>query len=272
MKQRVITALLLAPLAISALLLASTPWVAALLALALLIGLWEWLRLIGLPSRPTRALIVGLNAVAIVLLAQTYWPESGWAVVYAAGAGWLLVCFWLTRPARGSSRQAMPIKLAAGSLMVLSTWSAICLLHAAGSYGPRWTLFALMIVWAADTFAYFVGSRFGGPKLAPKISPGKTWSGFFGGLFGALFICPIALPLLGLQWNQLLPLLLLALVVALASVVGDLFESLVKRHAGAKDSGKLIPGHGGVLDRIDSVMAALPIFAIGKLWLGLQVV
>ena len=130
-------------------------------------------------------------------------------------------------------------------------------------------MFGLMLVWAADTFAYFAGSRIGGPKLAPRISPGKTWAGFWGGLVGACVICIPAVPLLGLAWSRLPVLMGLALVVALASVVGDLFESLIKRQAGAKDSGTLIPGHGGVLDRIDSVVAALPVFVVGKLLLGL---
>ena len=131
------------------------------------------------------------------------------------------------------------------------------------------TAYALLIVWVADSGAYFVGVRFGKHKLAPRISPGKSWEGFFGGLFATLLLAAAMLPWLGLQWSSLPALMLLTAVTSLISVVGDLFESLLKRHAGAKDSSDLIPGHGGMLDRIDSLLAALPIFVLGKVWLGL---
>lgn len=269
MKQRVLTALLLAPLAIAALLWAPTPWLLGLLAIVLLLGLWEWTRLVGLESPALRVGVLLLHAAAMATLAAYGWPALFPAVTLAGSAWWLLACAWLAWPAVGRGPAWLGPKLAVGALMFLPTWCAVALLHADGALGPRWTLFALLLVWAADTFAYFAGSRIGGPKLAPSISPGKTWAGFCGGLAGALLICLPALPLLGLAWSQLPALLALALVVALASVVGDLVESLVKRQAGAKDSGTLIPGHGGVMDRIDSVVAALPVFVIGKLWLGL---
>jgi phosphatidate cytidylyltransferase len=269
MKQRVITALLLAPLAIALLLLAPTPWLLLLFAVALLLGLWEWTRLVGLRSSGARGAVLALNLAALAALGWFGWPALFQAVALAGVGWWLLVCLWLLQPGFGSGQGGLPLKLLAGSLMMLPTWCAVALLHVDGPLGPRWTLFGLLLVWAADTFAYFAGSRIGGPKLAPRISPGKTWAGFFGGLVGALLICVPAAPLLGLAWSQLPALLGLALVVALASVVGDLFESLIKRQAGAKDSGTLIPGHGGVMDRIDSVVAALPVFVVGKLWLGL---
>ncbi|MBC7657234.1 MAG: phosphatidate cytidylyltransferase, partial [Frankiaceae bacterium] len=158
---------------------------------------------------------------------------------------------------------------AAGSLSVIPAWAALCWLHMTGANGPDWALYALLIVWLADTGAYFVGVRFGKHKLAPRISPGKSWEGFAGGLLATTLLAVGALPVLGLAWNLLPSLLLLTLVATLFSVAGDLFESLLKRHAGAKDSSHLIPGHGGVLDRLDSLLAALPIFAVGKFWLGL---
>ncbi len=269
MKQRVITALLLAPLAIALVLLAPTHWVLLLMAAALLLGLWEWTRLIGIRSRAARAAALLVNAGALAALALLGTPSILFIVALAGAAWWLLVCLWLLRPGFASGPRGQPLKLLAGSLMVLPTWCAVALLHADGALGPAWTLFGLLLVWAADTFAYFAGSRIGGPKLAPRISPGKTWAGFGGGLTGACLICVPAVPLLGLHWPQLPTLIGLALVVGLLSVVGDLFESLIKRQAGAKDSGTLIPGHGGVLDRIDSVVAALPVFVVGKVWLGL---
>ena len=111
--------------------------------------------------------------------------------------------------------------------------------------------------------------RYGRRKLASRISPGKSWEGMWGGLFFALLLAMPAIPLLGLGWASLPSMLLLTLLTALFSVVGDLFESLFKRHAGIKDSSDLIPGHGGILDRLDSIFAALPVFVAAKIWLSL---
>ncbi|MGQ0798825.1 MAG: phosphatidate cytidylyltransferase [Pseudomarimonas sp.] len=264
-----ITALVMAPLAIALILMAPTVWFMAVLTIALLLGLWEWTRLIDIRTRPARAAVLLLNIGLMAMLALHGWPQAFMVVTAVGAASWLLVCLWLFQPRFASSPAGQPLKLLAGSMMIIPTWCAIALLHADAPLGPGWALFGLMLVWAADTFAYFAGSRIGGPKLAPRISPGKTWAGFWGGLVGACVICVPAVPLLGLAWSRLPVLMGLALVVALASVVGDLFESLIKRQAGAKDSGTLIPGHGGVLDRIDSVVAALPVFVVGKLLLGL---
>jgi phosphatidate cytidylyltransferase len=126
-----------------------------------------------------------------------------------------------------------------------------------------------MLVWAADTGAYFVGVRMGKHKMAPRISPNKSWEGFWGGLAGASLVAVFAVKLLGLGWDDLPVLVFLTIIAAMMSVAGDLFESLLKRHSGHKDSGRLIPGHGGMLDRLDSLLAALPVFMVGKLWLGL---
>jgi phosphatidate cytidylyltransferase len=126
-----------------------------------------------------------------------------------------------------------------------------------------------VVIWAADSGAYFAGRRFGRRKLSPRISPNKTVEGLLGGAAAAIVIALIAAPLAGASVAQLPLVALLVLVTVGFSVVGDLFESLLKRHVGAKDSGDLIPGHGGILDRIDSVLAALPVFALGKNWLGI---
>ena len=130
-------------------------------------------------------------------------------------------------------------------------------------------MFALLIVWVADSGAYFAGVRFGKNKLAPRISPGKSWEGFFGGIAATVVLAVLSFSILGLAPASLPALLLLTVVTTLFSVAGDLFESLLKRHAGAKDSSHLIPGHGGMLDRVDSLLAALPVFMLGKALLGL---
>jgi phosphatidate cytidylyltransferase len=123
--------------------------------------------------------------------------------------------------------------------------------------------------WSADTFAYLAGSRWGRKKLAPNISPGKTIVGVYGAMAGTAVVAVIGGCLLGVHNVQLIPLAALALICVAFSIIGDLFESLIKRHANVKDSGALFPGHGGVFDRLDSAFAVLPIFAIGKTLLGL---
>ena len=168
---------------------------------------------------------------------------------------------------------ARAFTLAAGTLAVVPAWCALGLIHASQPNGHRWLLLALFLVWSADTGAYFAGRKFGGKlfgrrKLAPRISPNKTIEGLLGGLLLSLVVAMVGAPLAGATVDQLPAIALVALASISFSVVGDLFESLLKRHINVKDSGSLIPGHGGVLDRVDSVLAALPVFALGKIWLG----
>ena len=134
-------------------------------------------------------------------------------------------------------------------------------------------LLLLLLVWAADSGAYFAGRRFGGRwfggrKLAPRISPNKTLEGLLGGVLLAAIVAAAGALLLDVPASRLPEVLGVVLLTVLFSVAGDLFESLLKRHAGVKDSGTLIPGHGGILDRVDSLLAALPVFAVGKAWFG----
>jgi len=142
-------------------------------------------------------------------------------------------------------------------------------IHAAPVHGNWWALYALLLGWSADTFAYLAGMRWGRRKLAPAISPGKTWAGVYGGLAATAVVAAIGGCLLGVRNLDLFALVVLATLCVCFSVVGDLFESLIKRHAGVKDSGALFPGHGGVFDRLDGLFALLPLFALGKLLLGL---
>ncbi len=272
-RARVATALVMAPVAIGAVLLLPTPMLAALIAGLMMLGLWEWTLLAGTHAPTARATYLAANVAMMTALAWA--AGTGLAVLQMAsyvGVGWwLLVLVWLSRFdfASVDSFGSRVLKLVAGSLSVIPAWAALCWLHMTDPNGHAWALYALLIVWLADTGAYFVGVRFGKHKMAPRISPGKSWEGFAGGLVATGLLAVAGIPLLGLDWNQLPTLLLLTAIAALFSVAGDLFESLLKRHAGTKDSSHLIPGHGGVLDRVDSLLAALPIFAVGKHWLGL---
>lgn len=156
-----------------------------------------------------------------------------------------------------------------GVLVIVPAWAALSTLHAYGERGPVLTLILLMLVWLADIGAYFAGRQWGKAKLAPAISPGKTRAGVYGGLASSVLFAAIAGALFSHSLKWTLAFMMISLVAAMFSVAGDLLESLMKRQSGIKDSGNIIPGHGGVFDRIDSLVAAAPIFLIGFLWLSL---
>ena len=272
-RTRIITALVMAPVAIAAILLLQTPWLVALVAMLFLMGLWEWFKLAEIDDTLSRTILLVANLLLMVLLV---WASAGsmalFQLVTLIGAAWWCVALlWLRffKFASDHETYARVFKLAAGSLAILPAWCALGLIHASQPNGNRWLLAALTIVWAADSGAYFAGRRLGGKifgnrKLAPRISPNKTIEGLVGGLLAGVLVGLAFAWFAGLGWNQVPGFIAVAVATVLFSVVGDLFESLMKRHVGAKDSGNLIPGHGGILDRIDGVIAALPIFALGK--------
>lgn len=266
-RTRVIAALIMAPVAIAGILLLPTNWLAAAGALVFLTGLWEWLRLAGIDGLP-RTILLALNLLLMVLIV---WADAGNGALYPLAAligiaGWVLALGWLRFPAAGSGNSGLgrSLKLLAGSWAVIPAWAALVLLHMGSDNGPLWLLTALTTVWAADSGAYFAGRALGKHKLAPTISPNKTWEGLAGGVVAGIVVALGFGLLAGISAAQLPWLAVVALFTTLFSVEGDLIESLLKRQAGAKDSGTLIPGHGGVLDRIDGVLAALPVFVIGK--------
>ncbi|MCD9098416.1 phosphatidate cytidylyltransferase [Luteimonas fraxinea] len=274
---RILAALLMAPVAIAAVLLLNTPWMAAVSAIIFLAALWEWLRLTDIDDTLARTALLALNLLLMVAVVWASATGGGSLVLLKILAmigvvWWLLATLWLRHYdfASDHDTKARVFKLAAGTLAVIPAWAALCVIHAGenGGHGNRWLLLALAIVWATDTGAYFAGRKFGKHKLAPRISPNKTVEGLAGGVVAGVVVAVAFAPLAGATVAQLPLVALVAVLTVLASVVGDLFESLLKRHVGAKDSGTLIPGHGGVLDRLDSVLAALPVFAFGQIWLG----
>lgn len=280
-KTRLLAALIMAPIAILSVLFMSTPMLAALSALMFLAALWEWLKLADVDDTLARTILLVLNLALMVALVWASRSTSGFSFVLfqlATVIGviwWLLSMLWLKHYDFASDHDShgRVFKLAAGTLAVVPAWCALVLIHADSPSGQRWLLLALFLVWSADTGAYFTGRKFGGKwfggrKLAPRISPNKSIEGLLGGLLLALVVAMIGAPLAGASVEQLPAVALVALASVSFSVVGDLFESLLKRHINVKDSGNLIPGHGGVLDRVDSVLAALPVFALGKIWLG----
>lgn len=271
LRARVYTAVLLAPIAIAAVLFLPSTWFAVAFGVVLCMGIWEWTRVIGFRRRRLQMLVVAINGgimLALLALNPGAWllPIAGIGVVW-----WCLAIIWLRAFdfAAAPTRINLEIKILVGSAMVVPAWVSAWLIHREPDHGPWWTLFVLMLIWVADVAAYFSGRRFGHHKLAPRISPGKTREGVYGALVGtSLFAAAAGWFIKPVPVGHLL-LIVLATVTVLFSIVGDLFESLIKRQANLKDSGSLLPGHGGMLDRIDSVLAALPIFVCGRYLIGL---
>lgn len=269
--QRTLTALVLAPLVILLILLAPSAMFAAATALAFLGALHEWIQLSGPTSRPGRIALL-LVATGIFALLWLYRASMLTPLLLAAGvAWWLVACLWLRHFAFGAAptRENRALKLLAGAFVIFPTYVALISIHQRVPDGHVWTLLALIVVWASDIGAYFSGRTFGKRKLAVQISPGKTWAGVYGAMVAGVVVVSIGGWWLDVRGVRLLALALLGAITVAVSVVGDLIESLMKRHAHVKDSGTIIPGHGGLMDRLDSVFAALPVFAAGLLLLGL---
>ena len=276
LKKRILTALVLIPLTVWALFGWPQPAFAAFLGFFILIGAWEWTALCGLSNRHARMLYVALIAISGGLLAATpamlanasmMWPMLAVVVLWWL---WAFVEVLAYQDARQGFLASLPGKLLSGFFILLPAWLVPLMLrdlpHGTLPDGKWLTLYLLVIVWTADTGAYFAGHRWGKTKLAPHVSPGKTWEGVAGGLLAVLVLALAA----GLfSWRfagiELTTWIALSLVTAFVSVFGDLFESRAKRAVGVKDSGTVFPGHGGVLDRIDAFTAAAPMFAL--VWL-----
>ena len=259
LKQRMITAAWLAPVTLIGLFGLQGGAFALFTALIVLLGTWEWTNLAGVIVSRTRLALVAGMAVLMALLwlsgaAFAVWP------LWLAAAGWLLNLYWVTRyPESSQQWQATSRRLLMGVWVLLPCWVGFNVLRDSGAV---WLLFVMLLVWTADIGAYFAGRRWGKRKLAPRVSPGKSWEGMYGGLAATMLLA-----LLFALWQPLgvmggVALIVITAVVTLTSVLGDLFESMLKRYRNIKDSSQLLPGHGGVLDRIDSLTAAIPIFAL----------
>jgi phosphatidate cytidylyltransferase len=264
---RILTAVVLIPPILASILWMPAPALAALLALFVLAGAWEWAGLTGLASLRPRAAYVGATAL---LMIGAYALVDEPAVVTALLAGallWWLAALALVVACARSGAEAFP---AAGTLrplgwlVLLPAWLAIVWMHARPGVGPSLVVVLMVVIWGADTAAYLVGRRYGHARLAARVSPGKTWEGVAAALLATVLIAGAAAAAApGLAAGGAIALVGIALLATAFSIVGDLTESLVKRKAGVKDSGWLLPGHGGVLDRVDGLAAAAPVFSLG---------
>ena len=265
LKQRIITALFMLPVALCGFFLLNHGWFALFIGAVVTVGAWEWARLAGCAGQAQR---MGYAAVVAVLLSILYQLPQLAAWVLLLGVCWWGVATVLVLKYPASSRlwSAGTTRIVIGLLILIPAWQGLVLFK-------QWPesnsliLAVMVLVWGADIGAYFSGRRFGKRKLAPQVSPGKSWEGVYGGLAATLVICA------GVSyyrdWSLGIAVLAMAatVLVVFASVVGDLTESMFKRQAGLKDSSNLLPGHGGILDRIDSLTAAIPVFA-AVLWLS----
>lgn len=264
LRQRIITALWLLPVALGGFFLLQGGWFALFIGLVVVIGGWEWAHLAGFAAQKQRTGYAASLAALLLVLYQL--PQLAGLVLALAILWWLAaIGLVLGYPASQRMWRSLPVRLLIGLLILVPAWQGLLLLKQ-WPEGNSLILAVMLLVWAADIGAYFSGKRFGRRKLALQVSPGKSWEGLYGGLACSLLLTL----LLGLyrDWaaRDLMMALLGAALVVLISVVGDLTESMFKRQSGLKDSSNLLPGHGGVLDRIDSLTAAVPMFAV-LLWL-----
>jgi phosphatidate cytidylyltransferase len=255
---RVITAVIFGAAITGALLFAPAPITAAVLAALWLVGVWEWAGFAKL-SPSGQAGYTALFAGAMVL-AWSWLGDPGHLVLLALALAWWLFAFVLV--VRYPTSFSPTFVALAGLVVLLPSWALLVRLHGEGQLGARLAFTLLLIVWAADVGAYAFGRLLGRRKLAPAVSPGKTWEGVTGGIVTAGLAAGVAAAWVGVPATRLVA---LGVATALISVLGDLTQSMFKRNVGLKDSGKLLPGHGGVLDRIDSLTAAVPAFVVG-LW------
>ena len=266
--KRVLTGSILALLIIAATLLLPGTGFALLLAAFVIVGAWEWSGMVGW-SAPRQRLAYSAGFVLALLGAAWLIQDEGgtWALLLAGLVWWLVALAWVVRAQQGLIVDVLKfplVRVFAGWLILAPAWGALVTLHARSDSGSFMVLYLLLLISTADIAAFFVGRRFGRRRLASNISPGKSLEGAAGGLT-AVAVLSIVVSLMA-DFTAPVGFIVLSLVTAVVSILGDLTESVFKRRAGLKDSGSIIPGHGGILDRIDSVTAAAPIFVLGCIW------
>lgn len=266
LKQRILTALAIGPASLVLLFTLTGAPFACFVGVIVVLSAWEWANLSGVESPGGRTLYT-LSIFAGMLLAWAQGiVDQQWSLWVAMGGWWLAAGWVFSYPSTTWQWRSRTVRMLMGVVALLPCWIALCQLRET----PWWLLYVLFIIWGADISAYFAGRAFGRhtPKLAPSVSPGKSWAGVYGGLAGATLLAMVMVIIQQFGLKDMLTLMAVTWVVTLASVMGDLFESMLKRHRGIKDSSGLLPGHGGVLDRIDSLTAAVPLFTLLAPWVG----
>lgn len=270
LKNRIITAAILVPIVIAFIFLVDTLWFSILFAVFVAIGAWEWAGLCKL----NEVMKYAYSLFVVLILVTVYWFDSRFlyeAILFSGAIYWLIAVMLIFSYQR--QRNLLPkspfILLLVGMLLLIPMWSGLVLLKATPVNGASLIMLLMLLIWGADTAAYFAGKKWGKRKLAHHVSPGKTWEGTLAGIFSSVVIAIAYVIVSGESLGDSMLFIGLSILTVVGSVFGDLMESLVKREAGQKDSGRILPGHGGVMDRIDSLTAASPIFVFGLISLGL---
>ncbi|MBE9568704.1 MAG: phosphatidate cytidylyltransferase [Proteobacteria bacterium] len=236
------------------------------LLFVVLVSAYEWAKLAGIHQRLVRAAF-SMVMVATVWLIQQYAQDYVMWIIYVAVLWWFSVTYYLKYAIPKAASSAFRAdKLFAAFIVLPAAALAMHDIHSLYQ-GSAWLFYALSLVWVADIGAYFSGKKFGKRKLAPNISPGKTKEGLIGAVIATSVYTLVASYYFELDTEYSALLVLLSIILTFISVGGDLYFSFLKREAGLKDSGNILPGHGGILDRIDSVLAAMPVFIVGYNWL-----
>jgi len=271
LKTRILTALVLAPIVIGGIFFLQPLGFALFTGAIMILGAWEWANMAGMEQPARRAgyalgvavllyLLAGVPAVAVMWLALVWW----------------LVCYWLVRryPAGTDAWGSVPARAVMGLFVLVPAWMGLNYLRTSDvqfgdiSNSLIAILYVFLVVWVADVGAYFAGRAFGKAKLAPRVSPGKSWAGVWGGLVAVAALAVSASLLANAGVVEAALLVIATVITGFVSVLGDLLESMLKRFRGIKDSSQLLPGHGGILDRIDSLTAAIPVFSLMVTLLG----
>ncbi len=264
LKQRLLTAAILIPLVIWGIFSLPDAGFAALLALFVMLGAWEWTRICEIKNSLLRIVYLLVFSLCLYFLWDNSNPDLTRIVLQLSIIWWLAAIWLLLAYSRGRDylHGQQLIKVAIGFVLLLPAYFALIMLRADPAFGSAYVLLLLVLIWSADSAAYFSGRKYGKRKLLPAVSPGKSWEGVAGAVFATVVVAVAAAIYFELP---VLEFVFLAIVITAISIVGDLTESLFKRQVKIKDSGVLLPGHGGVLDRIDSLTSAAPFFLGGML-------
>lgn len=268
LKLRIITAIVLIPVIVLGVLYLDKLWFAVLFGAVIAVAAWEWAGIAGYTQRLPRT---GYTLLVVLLMALAFAFRFGQLPFWLIGIAllWWVLAIYLVAAYQGNESDEFSLPLPAaliGLLTLVPAWLSLIVLHEDEPDGVVLVLFLLLLIWCADIAAYFSGRRWGKSRICSRVSPGKSWEGVYGALLAAVVMAVMYSANRHLQGVESLIFMGICLITVLASIVGDLLESLMKRIAKVKDSGSILPGHGGVLDRIDSLTAALPVF-FGALWL-----
>ncbi|MBL1142347.1 MAG: phosphatidate cytidylyltransferase [Proteobacteria bacterium] len=269
LKTRIITAAILIPIVIAFIFLVDTLWFSALFAVFVVIGAWEWAGLCNTSEKLKCIYVIFI----LLSLSGIYWIDNSLIYSGIALCGtiyWLfavvLVVFYQRK--RNLLPRSRALLMSIGLVLLIPMWSSLTLLKSL-EQGAALVMLLMMLIWGADTAAYFAGKNWGKRKLANRVSPGKTWEGTLAGIGSSLVIAACYVIVSNKNLEDSLMFIGISVLTVIGSVFGDLMESIVKREAGQKDSGYILPGHGGVMDRIDSLTAASPIFVFALVSSGL---